>query len=746
MSNDLLIKINADAANVTKAFKDIKDQTEDLESTLDKVALISGAAFAAFTAEIFFSVKAFEEANKQTILLSNALQNQGIFTEELKKSYEGYAEAVEAATGIDKDAIERAQGVAQGFLGQTKITKELTFAIADLGAHMGGDLTAAAEKIARTIGTGTNAFARQGLVIKQGATEAERYAQVLAFVQLKSGGLAEEMNKADGYAHALTTSFDELQKAIGAHFAPVVEATRRGFIAFFDTLSHNEALTQLIVAGLAAGVVVTGIVTAVALAVPAFLALSAAATAVGIGLNVAFLGIPVLIGLVVAAVTLLALNWDKSMAAVRAAATATVTLVTELFGGLGKVLLGAFTLDFPKVQAGLLQIGEGFKKAKDVAVGTYKEITAAQAVEGEKQNAQKKALADREAAIEAAHQANLRAIRKGEIDLIRLQNEFASAEIIALKTKEIATIKAIDGTRDGQEIAALKTRLGQIHALQEQSNKEEIERTAAFNKLRQDTKDTLQSKGIAVDSAIRDDRLAQIKATAQTEADVDRNLQETLLTQKIEQRNKELLDRRKYGQTVATINKALYSDEVQGAKSATDDLVQLQQSKNATLKEIGKVAAVANITISTAESAMNIYEGFSTIPIVGPALGVIGAAAAVAFGAERIGTVLGAAQGGLVEGGTAGRDSVPALLMPGELVVPRKNFNDVVGAVQGSGGGDNSAGMLAALQSIDGKFSNPQTTVIRGDVLTDESYIDALVRKISDAIQYRNGQIYGVTT
>jgi hypothetical protein len=37
----------------------------------------------------------------------------------------------------------------------------------------------------------------------------------------------------------------------------------------------------------------------------------------------------------------------------------------------------------------------------------------------------------------------------------------------------------------------------------------------------------------------------------------------------------------------------------------------------------------------------------------------------------------GFADGGLVEGGTPGRDSVPAMLTPGEVVVPQKNFNDL---------------------------------------------------------------------
>src|ERR1035437_90430 len=238
-TNDLLITINADAKNATKAFDDIRAKTEDLESNLKDVALISGAAFAAFTAEIFFSVKAFEESRVSSIQLSTALQNQGIFTEDLKEKYEQYAQALQATSGVNSDSIEKAQAIAQSFLGQKEVTFDLTKAIVDLGAEMGGDLNAAAEKIARTIGTGTNAFARQGLVISSTATEAQRYQQVLEFVQTKAGGLADAFNQADGYTKALATSFQHFQETIGAGFAPIIENARLIAIAFFDAFTNH---------------------------------------------------------------------------------------------------------------------------------------------------------------------------------------------------------------------------------------------------------------------------------------------------------------------------------------------------------------------------------------------------------------------------------------------------------------------------------------------------------------------------
>ncbi len=682
--NKLLIEINADAKNAEKAFDDMRAKTEDLEGQLNKVALVSGAAFAAFTAEIYISVKAFEEAQTASVELTTALQNQGIYTKALRKDYDDYADAVQAATGIDNDAISKAQAVAQGYLGQTKVTKDLTFAIADLGAKMGGDLNGAAEKIARTIGTGTNAFAKQGLVLVEGATTAERYAKVLEFVGVKAGGLAAEFNKADGYSKALTTSFGNLQEQIGSRFEPAVAAIRQAFIAFFDYLESSPVLLDLVAAFITAGAAVTGIVAAVAVAVPAFLAVSAAATAFGVALNFAFLGIPLAIGAIVAGVTLLVLNWNKSWAVIVATVTAAAHLLSDLFLGIGQILRGAFTLDPTVITAGLKNLKEAFTNAKNAALNTYTEITVAQEAGATKQNASKKAQADKEAANERQHQRNLAEIRAQSIELIRMQNANASALSIDLKSKEIEVLKALDQEKSAAELAALRERRDIIRDLQDTQNEEDLQRQEAFTQLQTQVVATLGEERISVEAEISEQRLAQIKATAQVEADIDRKLQDDLLTKRIQSRNTELLEKKKFGEVYARINKSIQSDEVQGTKAASGELVQLSNSKNQHLKDIGRAAAVTQIGIATAESAMNVFRGFSIIPIIGPALGIAAAIAVGAYGAERIQEVVSAADGGLITGGIPGVDSVPAMLMPGELVVPARNFDQVVGAVTGN--------------------------------------------------------------
>ena len=749
MSSDLLIKINADAKNATKAYDDLKKQTEDLEGTLNKVALIGAAAFAAFSAEIYVSVKAFNEAEASSVQLSNALQNQGIFTKELKDEYKSFAQAVQEKTGIDDDAITKAQALAQGYLGQTKITKDLSFAIADLAALEGGGLNSAAEKIARTIGTGTNAFARQGLVIDDTATTAERYAKVLEFVRAKAGGLSEEFNKADGYSKAVQTAFGNLQEEIGSRFAPAIAAVNKALVSFFKFISDNPILVDLAASIILAGAAVGALAAGVALAVPVFTALTAAVTYFGIASNVAFAGIPAAIGLIVAGLTFLALNWTTSVNYIKSITSGFATFVYEAFEGIAKVFQGLFTLDTGKLSEGIEQIKQSFAKARDVGQGVYKELTAAQTAEIEVQKAANKKAGDEEEARRRVHQQNLIAIRKAEIELLRMQNENASAAAIDLQTKEIEVLKALDQQKSAEEIQLLRDKKAIIQGLQDEQNAEDLERKLAFNQIIAETDAELSDKKIQIDTELREAQLTALRAQAQSEADIERQMQADILATKTAARNKELLDRKQFGETVAVINKALGSKEVTAAKDAADSLVALSNSKNDTLKSIGKAAAVTQIGIDTAKGAMSVYANFQSAipyPPVSIPLGIAAAAAITAYGAERVGNVLAAADGGLVQGGVPGRDSVPALLMPGELVVPKRNFNDVVGAVQGDNKGTGNADVVALLERIDSKFSNPQTTVIHGDVHTDASYIDSLVKKISDAVEFRNAKIFGVVS
>jgi len=96
-----------------------------------------------------------------------------------------------------------------------------------------------------------------------------------------------------------------------------------------------------------------------------------------------------------------------------------------------------------------------------------------------------------------------------------------------------------------------------------------------------------------------------------------------------------------------------------------------------------KTMAVAQATIDTYKAAQSIFAGWSTMPFIGKAIGLVEAAAAIGFGLSNVQQIASAkmAYGGVVTGGIEGRDSVPAMLTPGEIVYNPEHPNPVLASM-----------------------------------------------------------------
>ena len=294
--------------------------------------------------------------------------------------------------------------------------------------------------------------------------------------------------------------------------------------------------------------------------------------------------------------------------------------------------------------------------------------------------------------------------KQAHIEALRLQAQAGAENIAKLKEEQSSVLKAMADTSDaGEKEAAKFAYLREMEALE---NETYIAARTEFQNVLLANDAQFQAMDGAQKAAFIQKNQGDLTKSIQTEATVRQAALKKRLADNIASNNQFLVDQQKFGTAYALINKTMHSEIYTGSKQAFGEMAQLQQSSNSTLKGIGKAAAIANVITKTAESAMNIYAGFSTIPFIGPALGIAGALAAAAFGAEQIGKITAAAQGGLITGGIAGIDSVPAMLMPGELVVPRQNYEEVIAAVtaqRGGGGG----------QGEDGSGGGPFEVVLR---------------------------------
>jgi hypothetical protein len=145
------------------------------------------------------------------------------------------------------------------------------------------------------------------------------------------------------------------------------------------------------------------------------------------------------------------------------------------------------------------------------------------------------------------------------------------------------------------------------------------------------------------------------------------------------------LEQEKHGMLMGTVRGIQQSQEFQGMNTMFSNMSTLMQSKNAEQFKIGQAAAIAQAAINIPLSAINAYTSMSSIPIVGPALGIAAAAAAVAAGAMQISQIKAQRPPGQAHGGL---DSVPKsmdnstfLLKAGERVVQPDANKDLTQAI-----------------------------------------------------------------
>lgn len=118
---------------------------------------------------------------------------------------------------------------------------------------------------------------------------------------------------------------------------------------------------------------------------------------------------------------------------------------------------------------------------------------------------------------------------------------------------------------------------------------------------------------------------------------------------------------------------------------------------------------------------------------MGPALGAIAAAAAVATGTARLNEIrsqrFAFAEGGIVPG-VGNKDTVPALLTPGEVVIPKSNFEDLQKNLQGGV----TADQIVLLQQSNEIQAKILDTITFGTVNDKLTQIIAGLSRVADRV------------
>lgn len=685
---DLTIKINGDVKNFTDSLDSMKSSTDNFGQALQGVADL--LVFKEIASGISKTVELYREQELATNDLVSALQQQGIYTGQLADQYKSYADEIAAKTGIDANQIVQGEALLQSQIGQTKITRELTQAVVDLAARKKLDLASAFDLVAKAANGNMAILKRYNIVVEDGSTRAQNLANLLKPLQENFGGSAEAAAQGLGVYGVLKEMFRQIAEQIGSEFAPALTLLGEKLSEVLTYVKEHPEVVKLAtsialvvsVIGLAA----TGFgAAAVALGFFRQALISSGIAAEGMALSLKGLLGATGIGLLLILVTDLALHWNSAWPVMKATFEAFVTSTMDLVGGFGKILKGAFTLDTDLLKAGLEQVKSALKDGVEQFNTILQQGRDANAAQAKVDEDKKLAANNKGAAAAEARRRDLEARKKAAKDAeiaVRLaQANEESKAVIEIKTKEASILKEIADDNNKairKQLEAhyrdLKTIEAQAHDDENKNNKaysdQILKNSQEYNALSaQDKKLFLLENSQALKNSLQsDDQVRQQYALQEVQKDIQ--TQNTLK-----------LNAQRFGQAYAQIFKVMHSETFQGFQTAGTELANLQNSNNATLKGIGKVFAVSDVTIKTAQSAMNIYEGFSTIPIVGPELGIAAAAAAIAYGGEQIANIVSANTGGLIPGGGANKDSVLSFLTPGELVVPRSNFDEVVSSV-----------------------------------------------------------------
>lgn len=697
MASDILVKISADGKQFSDEIDKIQKKTEDLSDGLSDIAKAAGAVFAGLVASAGVAIKQFRDSEKASIELTNALENQGLQADKLSKSYKELADEVSKKTGIDDDAIVSAQALLQTYIGQTEITGPLTKAVADLSTKT-GSLESAAELLGRAYQGNITAFQKMGIKIDENASAQQRLDQAIAGVNQRLGGQAEALAQGTGSFAKTQVAIGNVVEQVGKRLAPTFEKINTIVTEFFRKLEENEILLDFAVeigkiVAIGAGFIAT--LASVGLAIVKFNSILAiakvAVTSFGLASKVAVGATG--IGLLIVVATEVYQNWNKIWPAMKGILFGALASMGLALNAFATILGGVFTGKFSEIKRGFedlkSSLGKGIDIGKVTAQKTAKELEEPKQDPTEEEKKKQAAILaeKRKGALAVqAEQARIDDLNKQQtalaVEIAVGQAKGAAESVIKLKQQEKDILAQLENEKNADIRAALQERLAIVQQQEIDAAALAAEQKAAF----QNEILAKNEEYNALEQGQREKFLQQNQQALIAAQETAKTAQNKIALQALQEQQaanaRYLQEQQKFGTAYADINRIIYSDKVKAAKDTSGELAALAQSENSTLKAIGKAAAVTQITISTAEAAMKVYAGFQSLPFgLGIPLGIAAAAAVTAFGAERIGKVLSAQSGGIVPGIQKGGDSVPALLQPGELVVPRQSFSQITQAI-----------------------------------------------------------------
>lgn len=647
-------KSSESAGGAFEVFKGVLG-AEAVKKGIEGLTDIASEMFKVFVVDGLKAASATAEALNQ---LNGALAINGNLAEGTSESMKAFAQALQQSSRFTDDQILSSASLIESLTQLDEAgLKTATQAAADLAARFNLDLGTAAQKVGLAIDGNTQALRKQGIAFEEGNTKAETFANAMEAINAAVGGSALQSTKTfAGAIDQIRKNFEDITKVVGEAIIQngvVINVFSEVGKILGETAGEFEDSKQAIALFIGEGIV------AAIDAFQAMLPVLAFVERVVRGLSVSFVQLGKELG-VLAAATAQAASGDFAQAwdTIKTGSSEAAGAVADAFGRNSALESLEPTLQRVKTaaDAGLAAVragAEGAVPALENQKKKFQEITGAQ------QELIDKGIELFNKTLEqdpsAKYEADLEALRTALQFQELTQQEFDEARIAAVterdkKLRELQEKKASD-----------------IFALIESERTIDAEKNAALIDQQQKT-------------------LAALAANENTNAIVRANITKKLAE---EQKKQE-------------------QDRVKAGTDALDQLATFQTSKTKELAAIGKAAAIAKATIDTYVGANAAATALAGIPIVGPVLAAAAAGAFIAAGAARVAAIVGTplARGIDSVPGIGNQDNFPAVLAPGERVVPKTTNQDLTQFLRDQNGQTEIlAGILGAVSNLNNQIT-----------------------------------------
>ena len=725
MADEVVVKISGDTSGVTKEFDKVQKSATDMakgvtdsvketssetnksleavKKSLNTIAISSAASFASISLSIRGFLNSFIEADGVTKQLNVALKNTSGTLNVTEKEVNNLAKEIQSYSKFSDTAVKSSVTFLLRMNNMSdEVLPRAEKAIVNLASAMGTDLQTATMQVGKALQSPANgllALSRAGIkfsedqqtIIKslvETGKVAEAQEIILGKLEKRFEGAAETAGEGTGSFAQLKNEMSSVSEEIGKQLFPLLVGSLTALKDFFKGIKENEAALKAFAEALVLGAKITGLIAIVSGSIVAWNKMSAAIETASLAVT----------GLGAASKTALSVTGIGLFIVL-------LPDIINLLNDFWVALKGGATdpidiKDITQVNAALTVLQTELSKTQEritaMREAGYAEIDITPLLDKEKQLQQNIIDLKRDSAAEQDKIAYDAMIKKDEEYAAKLFAEQEHAAALKLIEEKKAADKLIKDEETRQAELAKRTT--------------EFEEDMAILQMEKDagllTEEEYQLKKQEITDRFNELKKGTSQKLADAEIDIARK----------KKKQEEDLDKKK----------------IEDQKATLDTIAGLASSSNKTLATIGKAFAIYQSTIDTYAGISKALGAFPP-PYNFAAAALVGAAGFA--NVARIAGMGGFAQGGMVTGGIPNIDSVPIMAQAGELIAPRRNFDEVVNAVADRRNGQ-----------ANGDTSNSMSVVIQGNVYADsDEQIDRLIERINTAVEFRNTKLFGVT-